>query len=127
MLRRRSNAYGLCYYATNDITLTVIHFFYKLTNLAANLQSQLAARPPLTKVQALERDHQQLELLYHSTQRENQACMTELEKGKRRERILEGELARLVGDNWMVRTSKSSLAIPRVSEMDFHLYRNRLT
>ncbi|KAG9048831.1 hypothetical protein FS837_011914 [Tulasnella sp. UAMH 9824] len=73
----------------------------RLTSLAANLQSQLAARPPLTKVQALEREHQQLELLYHSTQRENQLCMAELEKGKRRERILEGELAKLVGDNWM--------------------------
>ncbi|KAG8941045.1 hypothetical protein FRC04_004824 [Tulasnella sp. 424] len=73
----------------------------RLTSLATNLQSQLAARPPLGKVQALEREHQQLELLYHSTQRENQLCMADLEKGKRRERILEGELARLVGDNWM--------------------------
>ncbi|KIO25505.1 hypothetical protein M407DRAFT_25212 [Tulasnella calospora MUT 4182] len=73
----------------------------RLTTLATNLQTQLAARPPLTKVQALEREHQQLELLYHSTQRENQLCMTELEKGKRRERILEGELSKLVGDNWM--------------------------
>ncbi|KAG9003650.1 hypothetical protein FRB90_011139 [Tulasnella sp. 427] len=73
----------------------------RLTSLAANLQTQLVGRPPLAKVQAMEKEHQQLELLYHSTQRENQLCMSELEKGKRRERILEGELARLVGDNWM--------------------------
>ena len=28
--------------------------------------------------------------------------MSEIEKGKRRERILEGELAKLVGENWLV-------------------------
>lgn len=71
--------------------------------MAAGLQTQLAARPPLAKVQALEKEYSQLELLYHSTQRENQTCMSELEKTKRRERILETELAKHFGDNWMVR------------------------
>ncbi|KAG8898152.1 hypothetical protein FRB99_007635 [Tulasnella sp. 403] len=72
----------------------------RLTGLVASLQTQLASRPPLTKVQALEKEYNQLELLYHSTQRENQLCMAEIEKGKRREKILEAELVKLFGDDW---------------------------
>ncbi|KAG8981291.1 hypothetical protein FRB94_009377 [Tulasnella sp. JGI-2019a] len=73
----------------------------RLANMITALQGQLSQRPPLAKVQAVEKEYNQLDLLYHSTQRENQACMAEIEKGKRRERILEGELAKLVGDGWM--------------------------
>ncbi|KAG8844655.1 hypothetical protein FRB96_002973 [Tulasnella sp. 330] len=73
----------------------------RLASMVTSLQNQLAQRPPLSKVQAVEKEYNQLDLLYHSTQRENQACMAEIEKGKRRERILEGELAKLVGDGWM--------------------------
>ncbi|KAG8966193.1 hypothetical protein FRC03_012311 [Tulasnella sp. 419] len=73
----------------------------KLNNLVASLQAQLAARPPLAQVQKIKDDFHELELLLQGTLRENERCMGEIEKGRRRERLLETELARLVGDNWM--------------------------
>lgn len=94
--------------------------------MVTSLQTQLAQRPPLSKVQAVEKEYNQLDLLYHSTQRENQACMAEIEKGKRRERILEGELAKLVGDGWMVRSSCCwiALAVSSVKNNSLEVWAN---
>ncbi|KAE9398856.1 hypothetical protein BT96DRAFT_957442 [Gymnopus androsaceus JB14] len=69
------------------------------TNLSL-LQSQLTLRPPVEHIQALEREYKDLELLLTR-------CMTEMERMKIREKMLERELARLAGDNWQM-----SLDIP---------------
>ncbi|KAI0778859.1 hypothetical protein BD413DRAFT_119952 [Trametes elegans] len=65
-----------------------------------SLQAQLAQRPPLDTVQALEKEYTNLEILLQGTQRENERCMAELERGKAREKLLERELEKLAGANW---------------------------
>jgi hypothetical protein len=72
----------------------------KLLNQIQSLQAQLAQRPPLSSVQELENEKKTLEMILQGTQRENEKMMAELERGKKRERILEGELSKLLGDNW---------------------------
>ncbi|CDO73395.1 hypothetical protein BN946_scf185013.g29 [Trametes cinnabarina] len=72
----------------------------KLQIQIQSLQAQLAQRPPLETVQALEKEYTNLEILLQGTQRENERCMAELERGKAREKLLERELEKLVGVNW---------------------------
>ncbi|EJC98649.1 uncharacterized protein FOMMEDRAFT_149042 [Fomitiporia mediterranea MF3/22] len=79
----------------------------KLKAQILSLQDQLSQRPPLEQVQELEREYKNLELLLTGTQRENERCMAELERGKNREKILERELTKLAGENW-----QTSLNIP---------------
>ncbi|KAL5536110.1 hypothetical protein ACEPAF_4215 [Sanghuangporus sanghuang] len=79
----------------------------KLKAQILSLQDQLTQRPPLERVQELEREYKNLELLLLGTQRENERCMAELERGKNREKILERELTKLLGENW-----QRSLNIP---------------
>ncbi|KAJ7240533.1 hypothetical protein C8J57DRAFT_1085748 [Mycena rebaudengoi] len=64
------------------------------------LQGQLAERPPLETIQRLEKEYKSLDLLLDGTQRENERCMAEIERGKAREKMLERELAKLAGENW---------------------------
>ena len=40
----------------------------------------MAQRPPLEKIQALEKEYTNLELILQGTQRENERCMAELER-----------------------------------------------
>ncbi|KAL5519599.1 hypothetical protein ACEPAH_1282 [Sanghuangporus vaninii] len=79
----------------------------KLKAQILSLQDQLTQRPPLEKVQELEREYKNLELLLLGTQRENERCMAELERGKNREKMLERELTKLLGEDW-----QRSLNIP---------------
>nr|GAT46676.1 predicted protein [Mycena chlorophos] len=72
----------------------------RLKSQVVSLQQQLAQRPDLESVQALQREHKSLELLLAGTQRENERSMAEIERGKAREKLLEGELAKLAGENW---------------------------
>ncbi|KAH9926468.1 uncharacterized protein B0H18DRAFT_1006244 [Fomitopsis serialis] len=65
-----------------------------------SLQAQLAQRPPLNAVQELQKEYTNLDILLQGTQRENERCMTELERGKVREKMLERELEKLAGVNW---------------------------
>ncbi|KAJ7481885.1 hypothetical protein FB451DRAFT_1237465 [Mycena latifolia] len=64
------------------------------------LQAQLSQRPPLETIQQLEKEYKSLDLLLDGTQRENERCMSEIERGKAREKMLERELAKLAGENW---------------------------
>lgn len=52
----------------------------KLQTQIESLQTQLAQRPPLEQIQELEKEYKHLELLLQGTQRENERCMTELER-----------------------------------------------
>ncbi|KZT27528.1 hypothetical protein NEOLEDRAFT_1130498 [Neolentinus lepideus HHB14362 ss-1] len=79
----------------------------KLHAQIQSLQAQLTVRPPLEAVQELQREHKNLELLLQGTQRENERCMAELERGRNREKMLEKELEKLAGINW-----QSSLGLP---------------
>ncbi|EIW64475.1 uncharacterized protein TRAVEDRAFT_158787 [Trametes versicolor FP-101664 SS1] len=72
----------------------------KLKIQIQSLQGQLAQRPPLETVQALEKEYTNLEILLQGTQRENERCMAEMERGKVREKLLERELEKLAGANW---------------------------
>ncbi|KAF9037001.1 hypothetical protein BDZ89DRAFT_1061696 [Hymenopellis radicata] len=72
----------------------------RLQTQVQSLQAQLAQRPPLESVQELRKEYKDLELLLEGTQRENERCMSELERGKTREKMLERELARFAGENW---------------------------
>ncbi|KAJ7216367.1 hypothetical protein GGX14DRAFT_358857 [Mycena pura] len=72
----------------------------RLKTQVESLQAQLAQRPSLEVVQALEREYKSLELLLAGTQRENERSMSEIERGKAREKLLEGELSKLAGENW---------------------------
>ncbi|OSD00869.1 hypothetical protein PYCCODRAFT_1413591 [Trametes coccinea BRFM310] len=87
----------------------------KLQIQIQSLQAQLAQRPPLETVQALEKEYTNLEILLQGTQRENERCMAELERGKAREKLLERELEKLVGANW-----QSNLEIPAPPTSTFH-------
>ncbi|RPD64636.1 hypothetical protein L226DRAFT_549426 [Lentinus tigrinus ALCF2SS1-7] len=80
-----------------------------------SLQAQLAQRPPLEKIQALEKEYTHLELILQGTQRENERCMAELERGKVREKMLERELEKLAGANW-----QTNLDIAPASASGFH-------
>ncbi|OCH92973.1 hypothetical protein OBBRIDRAFT_386576 [Obba rivulosa] len=72
----------------------------KLKSQIETLQAQLAQRPPLETIQALEKEYTNLEILLQGTQRENERCMTDLERSKGREKMLERELERIAGANW---------------------------
>ncbi|KAI0066517.1 hypothetical protein BV25DRAFT_1820497 [Artomyces pyxidatus] len=80
------------------------------------LQAQLSQRPPIETIQALQKEYQHLELLLQGTQRENERAMSELERGKQREKLLERELAKLAGENWQSNLeigSATSAFVPR--------------
>ncbi|KAJ2917178.1 hypothetical protein MD484_g3240, partial [Candolleomyces efflorescens] len=79
----------------------------KLNALVQTLQAQLAVRPPIEEVQALQKEYKNLDLLLSGTQRENERCMAELERVKQREKLLERKLCDLVGEGW-----QSTLDIP---------------
>ncbi|KAF7976196.1 hypothetical protein HWV62_7372 [Athelia sp. TMB] len=64
------------------------------------LQAQLSQRPPLETILDLEKEYKSLEILLQGTQRENERCMADLERGKNREKMLERELEKLAGSNW---------------------------
>ena len=83
------------------------------------LQAQLAERPPIERIQEIEKEYRNLDLLLQGTQRENERCMAELERyflllsfflsppdfvpsAKAREKMLEREIAKLAGENWQV-------------------------
>jgi len=72
----------------------------RLQTQIESLQAQLAQRPPLEKIQELEKEYKHLELLLQGTQRENERCMTDLERGKNREKMLEQALGKVAGENW---------------------------
>jgi len=72
----------------------------KLRDQIQALQAQLAHRPPIEAIQELRKEYSNLELILQGTQRENERAMTELERGKQREKLLERELEKLVGSNW---------------------------
>jgi len=72
----------------------------KLRDQIQALQAQLAHRPPIEAIQALRKEYSNLELILQGTQRENERAMTELERGKQREKLLERELEKLAGSNW---------------------------
>ncbi|KAF9476021.1 hypothetical protein BDN70DRAFT_839935 [Pholiota conissans] len=79
----------------------------KLQMTIQALQEQLAQRPPIEKIQELEMEYKNLELILVGTQRENEKSMAQIEQAKQREKMLERELTRLAGDNW-----RASLEIP---------------
>jgi hypothetical protein len=44
------------------------------------LQQQLSLRPPIERIQELEKEYKNLDLILQGTQRENERCMAELER-----------------------------------------------
>ncbi|QRV94668.1 hypothetical protein RhiJN_22686 [Ceratobasidium sp. AG-Ba] len=72
----------------------------KLKDQLASLTQVVNSRPPLEQMKALQKEYQNLELILQGTQRENERCMAELEKSKRRERMMEAELVKVYGDDW---------------------------
>ncbi|KAI0800535.1 hypothetical protein C8Q74DRAFT_422282 [Fomes fomentarius] len=85
-------------------------------------KAQLAQRPPLEKIQALAKEYTNLELILQGTQRENERCMAEMERGKLREKMLERELEKLAGANW-----QTNLEIAPASASGFHARASSLT
>jgi len=98
------------------------------------LQDQLVQRPPIERIQEIQKEHKNLELLLQGTLRENEKCMSDLERGKNREKMLERELARIAGENWqenleiapLVHTSRhqrsNTIASPLMLNMTRHNY-----
>lgn len=54
--------------------------FVQLQTQIQALQVQLAQRPPLETVQALQKEYTNLEIILQGTQRENERCMAEIER-----------------------------------------------
>lgn len=75
----------------------------QLQSQVDSLNGALRARPPIEKVQELEKEFHSLELLLHGTQRENERAMAELDRVKNREKLMERELKKFAGDDWEVR------------------------
>ncbi|GJJ13229.1 hypothetical protein Clacol_007480 [Clathrus columnatus] len=72
----------------------------KLKGQVETLQKALKERPPPEEIQTLSRELQNLELLLHGTQKENERATSELERLKNREKLMERELKRLIGEDW---------------------------
>ncbi|KAG1717230.1 hypothetical protein EDB19DRAFT_1932200 [Suillus lakei] len=72
----------------------------KLQSMILTLQQQLALRPPIERIQELEKEYKNLDLILQGTQRENERCMAELDRVKTREKMLEQALAKFAGENW---------------------------
>ncbi|KAF8814016.1 hypothetical protein BYT27DRAFT_7130288 [Phlegmacium glaucopus] len=81
------------------------------------LQDQLAQRPPIERIQEIQKEHKNLELLLQGTLRENEKCMSDLERAKNREKMLERELARIAGENWQANLEIAPLPSSRPSMM----------
>lgn len=95
----------------------------KLQTQIQLLQAQLAQRPPIERIQELEKEYRNLDLLLQGTQRENERCMTELDRARQREKMLENALAKLAGENWQ---SSLDIAPPTVSTRLGHSRSNTL-
>ncbi|KAG1795513.1 hypothetical protein EV424DRAFT_1334711 [Suillus variegatus] len=76
----------------------------KLQSMILMLQQQLTLRPPIERIQELEKEYKNLDLILQGTQRENERCMAELDRVKTREKMLEQALAKFAGENWQVCT-----------------------
>jgi len=87
----------------------------RLQTQIQSLQVQLAQRPPLNAVQELQKEYTNLDILLQGTQRENERCMTELERGKVREKMLERELEKLAGVNWQANLNIVPSTTPSVT------------
>ncbi|KAG1797972.1 uncharacterized protein BJ212DRAFT_267992 [Suillus subaureus] len=72
----------------------------KLQSTILTLQQQLTLRPPIERIQELEKEYKNLDLILQGTQRENERCMAELVRVKTREKMLEQALAKFAGENW---------------------------
>ncbi|KAI0273972.1 hypothetical protein BGY98DRAFT_1099301 [Russula aff. rugulosa BPL654] len=83
----------------------------KLRDQIQALQAQLAQRPPIEAIQELRKEYSNLELILQGTQRENERAMTELERGRQREKLLERELEKLAGSNWQANLEIASAGI----------------
>ncbi|KAJ7080972.1 hypothetical protein B0H15DRAFT_855724 [Mycena belliarum] len=79
------------------------------------LQAQLAQRPPVEMIEQLEKEYKSLGLLLDGTQRENERCMSEIERGKAREKMLERELAKLAGENWQSALDIAPSSVPTMA------------
>ncbi|EIN14317.1 hypothetical protein PUNSTDRAFT_140635 [Punctularia strigosozonata HHB-11173 SS5] len=86
----------------------------RLRTQIQTLQVQLSQRPAMETIQEMEKEYNNLELLLQGTQRENERCMAELERGKAREKILEQALSKVAGENW-----QSSLDVSPVGTSAF--------
>lgn len=60
------------------MNVLVFTFFFKLKTQILQLQEQLARRPSIERVQAVEKEYAQLDILLQGTQRENEKSMSEL-------------------------------------------------
>jgi len=83
----------------------------KLRDQIQALQSQLSQRPPIEAIQELRKEYSNLELILQGTQRENERAMTELERGRQREKLLERELEKLAGSNWQANLEIASAGV----------------
>ncbi|TFL01338.1 hypothetical protein BDV98DRAFT_567929 [Pterulicium gracile] len=72
----------------------------RLKNQVSVLQAQLHARPPPEKMQELQKENANLELILQGMQRENERSAADLARKDVVQKMLEAELARLLGDNW---------------------------
>ncbi|KIM38202.1 hypothetical protein M413DRAFT_447953 [Hebeloma cylindrosporum] len=93
------------------------------------LQDQLAQRPPIERIQELEKEYKNLDLILQGTLRENEKSMADMERMKAREKMLERELTRLAGDNWQANLEvPPSSAAPLRSGMNMsHVRSNTLS
>ncbi|TFK60814.1 hypothetical protein BDN72DRAFT_883434 [Pluteus cervinus] len=98
----------------------------RLQTQVQNLMTQLAQRPPIEKIQQLEKEYKNLDLILQGTQRENERCMTELERAKQREKMLERELAKLAGENWQSSLDISPGSVTNSRPSFFHSRSNTL-
>lgn len=53
---------------------------FKLQSMILMLQQQLTLRPPIERIQELEKEYKNLDLILQGTQRENERCMAELDR-----------------------------------------------
>lgn len=73
-----------------------------------SLNAALRARPPIERVQELEKEFHSLELLLHGTQKENERAMADLDRVRSREKMMEKELKKFAGDDWEVRRTTTN-------------------
>jgi hypothetical protein len=69
----------------NHVRQSVLHKWadldlFKLQSTILTLQQQLDLRPPIERIQELEKEYKNLDLILQGTQRENERCMAELDR-----------------------------------------------
>ena len=78
--KRTANAMGYVGPPPQEILIHIQRYFKQLQMSIQALQDQLAQRPPIERIQELEKEYKNLDLILQGTLRENEKSMADMER-----------------------------------------------